>query len=608
MRVRPVVLALLAATTAVVAAHAPAAASSVGSLRTDARTDASAQPPDPDLEPGFPVQTYSSGGGYHGGPAINALVGNIDDDPTLEILATALAQGPLYAWNADGSIQPGWPAWGIPGAAYAGLGELSPSSPGLEIVSGHFGDHIVAYNGAGVILPGYWPRCCINYVATPPGLADVDGDGLDETFIEEEDWFLHAYSANGLGRPGWPSHCDGGQELHTPAIGDLDRDGDLEIVSASGATSLGVYLCAYHHDGRSAVAFPVLVSGNFGYADTFPAIGDVDGDGALEIVVVGYDLQDYTTRVKVFSANGTLERTMETVTDASYGTAPALGDLDGDGVPEIVVQTGGALSVFKGDGSTFPGWPQTAIGGQGHSAPVIGDVDGDMLPDIAITTMRANWPEGAVRLYNRNGVLHPHFPKVINLGFGGVPAIADIDRDGRNELVVVGNCSAGQFCDHVWAYDLHGATYGGIEWGQFGGDARHSGCYDCPPPFPPPPPPPPPADTLYDQYDHPGIRDTNSQDYEASYDEWDDEAADDFVVPAGSAWSINGLDVQGYSPQGGPANAVNVRFYANGANNLPGALVVERLTQTFTGDPSFSITISPAVTLSSGTLLGLRSG
>src|SRR5262249_8162650 len=64
---------------------------------------------DPDLEPGFPVQTYERPGTWHGGQAINALVGNIDADPTLEILTTALALGPLYAWNADGSPEPGWP-------------------------------------------------------------------------------------------------------------------------------------------------------------------------------------------------------------------------------------------------------------------------------------------------------------------------------------------------------------------------------------------------------------------------------------------------------------------------------------------------------------------
>ena len=111
---------------------------------------------DPDLEPGFPVKTYERGGTYHGGPAVLSLVGNIDADPTLEILASALAVGPLYAWNSDGSPEPGWPAQ-IMGAAMPALGRLSASDPGLEVFSAHFGGALVAYNGSGAILPG-WPR------------------------------------------------------------------------------------------------------------------------------------------------------------------------------------------------------------------------------------------------------------------------------------------------------------------------------------------------------------------------------------------------------------------------------------------------------------------
>ena len=241
---------------------------------------------DPDLEPGFPVQTYESAGTYHGGPGVHALVGNIDDDPTLEIVVTALANGPLYAFNSDGSPQPGWPVSGVAGAGYA-LGELSPSSLGLEVFSGHFAGpgRLVAYNGAGVALPG-WPRDSANYVATPPSLGDVDSDGLDEIFTEEENWELHGYRADGSSLPGWPVFDEGGQERHTPAICDLDGDGQPEIVSASGSSTPGVYLFGYHRDGTAVGGFPVLLNPDYGYPDTFAAIGDVDGDGAPEIVVV----------------------------------------------------------------------------------------------------------------------------------------------------------------------------------------------------------------------------------------------------------------------------------------------------------------------------------
>ena len=62
------------------------------------------------------------------------------------------------------------------------------------------------------------------------------------------------------------------------------------------------------------------------------------------------------------------------------------------------------------------------------------------LPDIAITTQIAGSSvNGEVRLYSRNGTMNPHFPKALPIGSGGVPAIADVDGDGRNELVVLGD-------------------------------------------------------------------------------------------------------------------------------------------------------------------------
>ena len=162
------------------------------------------------------MQAFVGSGSYQGGPAIHTVVGDIDDDPAKEILVTGLAQGPLYAWNADGTAVPGWPAVDVEGAAYPGLGELDLGAPGLEVFSGHYGADVdlVARRGSGSPLPG-WPRSSANYVASPPSLADVDGDGLDEIFTEEEDWKLHAYRANGTTLSGWPAvNFVGGQTAH----------------------------------------------------------------------------------------------------------------------------------------------------------------------------------------------------------------------------------------------------------------------------------------------------------------------------------------------------------------------------------------------------------
>jgi hypothetical protein len=55
-----------------------AAGATIVALLTAGTYSAAGAPlPDPDLEPGFPVQTYESAGSYHGGPANHTLVGNI---------------------------------------------------------------------------------------------------------------------------------------------------------------------------------------------------------------------------------------------------------------------------------------------------------------------------------------------------------------------------------------------------------------------------------------------------------------------------------------------------------------------------------------------------
>src|SRR5207237_6936465 len=90
---------------------------------------------DATLKPGFPVRTWHGAGSYQGGQGLHALVGNIDGDSALEILVTALAQGPLYAFKADGTLMPGWPVLDPPGAVYPALGQLTAGSPALDVVA-----------------------------------------------------------------------------------------------------------------------------------------------------------------------------------------------------------------------------------------------------------------------------------------------------------------------------------------------------------------------------------------------------------------------------------------------------------------------------------------
>jgi hypothetical protein len=108
---------------------------------------------------------------------------------------------------------------------------------------------------------------------------------------------------------------------------------------------------------------------------------------------------------------------------------------------------------------------------------------------------------------------------------------------------------------------------------------------------------------LYDQTAGAGTNSLTSQNFEPTYDAYDNQGADDFVVPS-PGWSIDLLENLGVYYNGtGPATSVNVFFY-NNASGLPGTLVTSQLNVVPSGGlatGSFTIPLSPAVNLSPGT-------
>jgi hypothetical protein len=438
---------------------------------------------DPDLEPGFPVQAYHSQGPPSGEAVQAAVLANLDTDSALEIGLSAQSQGPLYAWNADGSLLPGWPPVGDFGVAYPGATNLLGPSNSLEVVAGYTSGAVVAHDPSGEVRPG-WPKE-LGSELLMPALADVNGDGRGEVFVHGLDRQLHAFQWDGSPLPGWPVSSATSWRF-IPSIADLDGDGDLEILAASAPEGGVVDLIAYHHDGEVVDGFPLNYPG---LNRTSPVVGDLDGDGDPEIVVPGSD-----SVLRVYTGDGVMKRTLAVTGTPVEGSALALADLDGDGSPEVVYQSDRALNIWRGDGSALPGWPDTW--GEdyhpGRSSPVVGDVDGDLLPEVVITLSRIDSDGmGEVRVYDHDGGLHPAFPKTIRLGEGGVPALGDIDGDGRIEIVVpgfLGDAPSG-FQDLLWVYDLGGDTHGQVEWGQFGGGSEHRGVYPVPRPTGPSPDP-----------------------------------------------------------------------------------------------------------------------
>lgn len=446
--------------------------------------------------PGFPVCYESGAGTFTQGAQHGIVIGSVDADPDLEILLSSVAgstHDALRIFKNTGRPLTGWPPAGFPkGTAPLVLARLTGGTPdGI-----YAGTHTVgqtyltaALTDSGV-LSG-WPRDAANYVGTAPSAHDIDGDGHDELFAGEEDFRLHAYRSTGAVLAGWPQRpqCGsaGGQRLVSMAFGDLNNDGRTDVVAASFNPFGGVNAClvAFNADGTSLPGFPVSVRATD--RDPLITLGDVDDDGALEIVyVLDHPRPDNFTDppvVLVISGSGTLERTIPLQGQILYSaSASVLADLDEDGTPEIVVLAEGTLNVVRGDGSAVPGFPATfsehttggAVPQLMSCGAVVGDIDGDSRPDIVFCAraVAGSQPGAQLWAFDRRGVRLQGSPLVIaETSFPRGPAIADIDLDGQNEIVVGTHQS-------VWALRYGNVMRSGpVQWGQYGRDSRHTNRY-----------------------------------------------------------------------------------------------------------------------------------
>ena len=199
-----------------------------------------------------------------------------------------------------------------------------------------------------------------------------------------------------------------------------------------------------------------------GYDDVMmmPAVGDVDGDGRPEVVFTSYASNSYGGAGALHILEGTGEETSAFTNIGGYSVVAssgvALGDLDGGGTPEILVMsTDTRVLALHADGTLV--WASESLAGHttGYGYPVVADLDGDGFAEVIA---------GRVILDHAGNIVG-----VGDHGYGGsysIPVVADLDLDGQQE-VIVGNAAYNRDGSAKWA---NGMADGWSAVGDFDGD------------------------------------------------------------------------------------------------------------------------------------------
>ena len=305
-----------------------------------------------------------------------------------------------------------------------------------------------------LLHPGFPAPSGIGQESNHPVVADLDPEypGLEIVFGDVLGR-VYAYHADGTPVAGWPVETEP-EIWNAPAVGDLDGDQVPEVVVAPRMFDNRVYV--FHADGTPMEGWPQPYpgGGTDGTAGAYasPVIADLDGDGFGEII-----LHTLLGRVYVWRHDGTpyLGTSPEVLatgaTSWDTGT-PAVADLTGDGLPEILVPAASPASLYaiQPSGDPVPGFPLN-LGAPVRSPVVVGEING--APTLAFVSAGGLYL-GRIQWLRADGTPFPGFPKEAFLYYGGLyaqPSLIDFNGDGTLDLAL----NRG---DSVVVYDTLGHT------------------------------------------------------------------------------------------------------------------------------------------------------
>lgn len=235
----------------------------------------------------------------------------------------------------------------------------------------------------------------------------------------------------------------GGYLSSSVALGDLNGDGkvDLVVVNDCGAVPID-------SDGKCPYATVDVMFGNgdgtFGAPFTSPvtgwypvsvALGDLNGDGRLDVVVADLCNMPNTCSAEGCTCTGGLVEVPGGTYDsgAPFARSMALADVNRDGKLDILVGNDGYAGVLLGNGD---GTFKPAVTYGSGDAITVGDVNGDGKPDLLGAVSSSSLGQASVLLGNGDGTFRPAAYYPTGGQYARSVAVADVNGDGNRDVVV----------------------------------------------------------------------------------------------------------------------------------------------------------------------------
>jgi formylglycine-generating enzyme required for sulfatase activity len=303
--------------------------------------------------------------------------------------------------------------------------------------------------------------------STPTGVAigDLDGDGKPDLVITNEGdntiSVLKNISTSGsITANSFAAKVSftTGNNPRSVAINDIDGDGKPDLIVGNLSSN---YISVFRNTSSSGSittsSFASKVDFTTGSNPGRVAISDVDGDGKPDVVVGDF----YSNTVSIFrntSDSGSITASsLAPKVDFMIDTPPynniTLGDVDGDGKPDLVVTnyTNSSVSVFRNTStagsitaSSFASRVDFTTGTNPWSA-AIGDINGDGKPELIVTSAYSGTVSVFRNTSTSGSITTGSFASKVDFTAGSGAnsvAICDVDGDGKSDIVV-GNYSAG---------------------------------------------------------------------------------------------------------------------------------------------------------------------